>query len=480
MDNRETRVENPCQGQFLRAGSQQELPFKENRAAFAWMMTMFLILGFTICPVSTSSASDSGDRNSSYKEEGNASPSSGFDFRWKDGLGLGYHYKDIFNVELGGQFLFDGGYIGANQALSVPFATLQGWNLVLRSAKVKLVGEFYQAIEAKIEYDFSSQEDVGIHPKFQDVWIASVKPIPVLGYVTAGNMKEPFSLERLTGNADTTFMSRSLPATAFSPSYNLGVEFENTAVEDRMTWAAGGYWNTQGLNKVSGGGNPQDQISTANGYSLAARVTGLPWYEEEGRRLLHLGISYNFRARNGAKEGAEEKFNTRPESYLTGDKLVNTGDIATTRTNVINGELAWVWGPFSLQGEYYQAFLNAQGNPAFWGFYVYGTLGLTGEHREYSTSKGILGSIMPRKKFGPFKGGWGAWELAARYSYIDLNSNGISGGKEGDLTLGLNWYLNPNIRLMFNYVNASVNDRANPTVDQGQASIYQARFQIAF
>ena len=171
----------------------------------------------------------------------------------------------------------------------------------------------------------------------------------------------------------------------------------------------------------------------------------------------------------GTKTAQRRDFSARPESYLTDDKLADTGDIATTRTNLINGELAWVWGPFSLQGEYYQAFLNDTGNPSFWGFYAYGSLCLTGENRKYDTSDGAFESITPRRNFDPFQGGWGAWELAARYSYIDLNSNGINGGKEGNLTLGLNWYLNPNVRLMFNYINASVNDRTNPTVDQGRA-----------
>jgi phosphate-selective porin OprO and OprP len=412
--------------------------------------------------------------------EGDAQPAAGVDFSWKEGLHLGYHYKDIFDLQLGGQFQVDGGTIDANQVLENAYPTLQGWNGVLRSAKAKLVATFYQTVEVKIEYEFADQEDVGIQPQFQDVWIASKKKIPLFGYITAGTMKEPFSLETLTGSEEITFMERSLPTVAFSPSYNLGFKLNNTVLNDRMTWGLGGYWNTQHLNNVYSGGDPENQFSTANGYNLAARVTGLPWYEEEGRRLLHLGMSYNFRARNAAKESAEEEFSSRPESYLTGDKLVDTGNVATTRTHLVNGELAWVWGSFSLQGEYYQAFLNGSGNPRFWGFYTYGTLCLTGEDREYNTSEGVLRSITPRRNFDPFRGGWGAWEIAARYSYIDLNSSGINGGKEGNLTLGLNWYLNPNLRLMFNYICAFVEDGANPAVDRGRASIYQGRLQIAF
>ena len=245
----------------------------------------------------------------------------------------------------------------------------------------------------------------------------------------------------------------------------------------RVTWAVGGFYNTGDLNNVYGGGDPQDKWSTANGYSLAVRVTGLPWYEGEGKGLLHLGVSYNFRARNVNEDGAEEKFSSRPESYLTKDKFVDTGNIPATRSNLIGGEFAWVTGPFSVQGEYFRAFLNAEGNPDFWGYYVYGSFSLTGEHRSYETADGAFAAIKPKRSLNPLQGGWGAWELAARYSYINLNSHGVNGGKENNFTAGLNWYLSPNLRLVLNYIRANV---TNPNVDNGRANIYQSRFQISF
>jgi phosphate-selective porin OprO/OprP len=82
--------------------------------------------------------------------------------------------------------------------------------------------------------------------------------------------------------------------------------------------------------------------------------------------------------------------------------------------------------------------------------------------------------------FRPLKGGWGALELGLRYSYVDLNDEGIKGGKESNLTAGLNWYLSPNFRFMFNYIRARVKDRKIPPVDSGRADIFQARFQIAY
>ena len=428
-------------------------------------------------------SSSTPDTASSDAQKGGAeskSPS-GVEFCWEEGLYLGYRYRDIFNLEFGGRLLVDGGYIGTNQALGNSYPTAQGWNDVLRSARVSLVATFYKTIQAKIEYDFSGEDDVNIHPKFQDLWVASKRKIPFLGYITVGNMKEPFSLEELTGKDTTTFMERSLPTKAFSPAYNFGSKLNNTALDERITWAAGIYWNTQGLNNVYSEGDLKDQFNTANGYSLAARITGLPWYEEEGRRLFHLGVSYNFRARNLNENGAEERFSTRPESYLIDERLVDTGNISATRSNLINGELAWVWGPFSLQGEYFHAFTNGQGNPNFWGYYIYGSFFLTGEHRSYNTRNGIFTTIKPKQNFNPLKRGWGAWEIGARVSYLDLNNANIKGGKELDFTAGLNWYLNPNIRLMFNYIRAHVEDRnTSPSIGNGYANIFQTRLQFAF
>ena len=72
----------------------------------------------------------------------------------------------------------------------------------------------------------------------------------------------------------------------------------------------------------------------------------------------------------------------------------------------------------------------------------------------------------------------GSWEIGFRYSYIDLNdsSAGVMGGVETNYTVGLNWYWNQNMRLMFNYTRADAEDR--PSLPNGIANIFQARFQL--
>jgi phosphate-selective porin OprO and OprP len=147
-------------------------------------------------------------------------------------------------------------------------------------------------------------------------------------------------------------------------------------------------------------------------------------------------------------------------------------------------------------------------DPSFGGYYLQGSWLLTGESRRYNAATGSFQN--PRAK-SPFAhdAGWGAFELAARFSHTDLNFNegnsgsapmagAIRGGEQDVFALGLNWYLNPNIKVLLNYLMIDV-DRLNPAgpgnatpfgagvatppigVDVGQdLDVYALRTQFSF
>jgi phosphate-selective porin OprO/OprP len=152
-------------------------------------------------------------------------------------------------------------------------------------------------------------------------------------------------------------------------------------------------------------------------------------------------------------------------------------------------EGAWVYGPLSVQAEYFNVWVPRSriGTAYLNGAYVYVSYFLTGEHRPYDRKKGVFDRVRPFTNFFRVRAsdgvqtGWGAWEVAYRYSCIDLVDlgAGVNGGIADDHTLGLNWYLNPYTRLMFNYVLAKSTDRygIDPITDM---STFQIRAQIDF
>lgn len=394
-------------------------------------------------------------------------------------VGFHYYFKDGFRTEspdgrlkikIGGEARLDGGYLGANETLKRSFSDFPGWKGNFRELKVRLSGTFLENWKFQLDMDFANVRQV------KDIWVSYGK-IPFLGTAKIGHMKEPYSLEGVESNANRTFMEIALPVEAFSPGRNIGIMCQNTALDDRLTWAAGYFLLTGSFSDVA---QASDYLSNAFGTAASFRVTGLPRYEDDGKNLLHLGFSYSHQFRNDTREDSQLKVRAHPESRLTEDTFVNTGQFYTEAADLFGYEAALVRGPLSVQGELFQQFADAEsvGDPGFWGFYVYGSYFLTGEHRPYDRSKGIFKGVIPTNVFHFTQGGWGALEAALRFSYVDLNSRSIQGGEEANITAGLNWYLDGNTRVMFNYVHARVMDRNEPPIDGGIANIFQVRFQF--
>ena len=403
-------------------------------------------------------------------ENGVKGPIGHWHYYWKDGFRLDSREKNLgmkFNLSIMG----DGGYINADDDLNRAFPDLEGSSLVLRELMVTMVGHLYDFADYKLQVDFANVRDI------KDEWIR-FKNIPLIGHFTVGHIKEPFSLEELTSLSAITFMERALPTLAFTPGRNMGITRQSPAFDQRMTWAVGAFLNTGSFGTV---GDSSDQLSEANGWDFTGRITGLPHYEDRGRRLLHLGLSYTHQVRGDAISDAQVEFRARPESRLTDDRLVDTGEFSTNWQGMISPELAMVSGPFSFQGETCLTYVDRDtgGNPWFWGFYLFGSYFLTGENRNYETSKAVFSQVKPNRNFHFGGEGWGALELALRFSYLDLNDAGINGGREHNITAGLNWYLTPDTRFMFNCIRARVKDRDTPpSVDNGLSHIFQLRFQM--
>ena len=373
---------------------------------------------------------------------------------------------EAFKLRIGGRIQADYGWFDEDSRLQLirdpntgairPVDLEDGAEI--RRLWLTLTGSLYDA------YDYSFQvalEDGDVD--LRDLYLA-MRDVPPGGRLRVGHYKEPFSLEAITSSNSITFLERSL-AFALVPFRNVGVMAEGTAFDERVSYAAGIFRDSDDGGDANAEGN----------YGLTGRITALPWYEEDGRRLWHVGASGSYRSVND-----DFRFRTRPEIHLTSTRFLDTGFFPVDNLTLTGLESALVLGPVSLQGEYNRADLDSPrfGDLDFDGYYVQGSWVLTGENRRYRTSNGTLGGVRPRNNFG-WRGserGPGAWELAARYSTLDLDDGLIRGGTEDNWTIGLNWYLNPSIRLMFNYVRGEV---SNDLYD-GDLEGFQGRFQIGF
>ncbi len=374
------------------------------------------------------------------------------DFRvfWKEGLRFETPNKD-FSLKIGGRIYNDWGWMKEDSGVESSSIGDLADGTEFRTARMYMSGSIYENIDYKLQFDFAKTDN-----EFKDVYFG-IRDFP-FGYLKMGHFKEPFGLEELTSSRFITFMERSL-ANAFVPGRNTGFMLSSTALNNRATWAAGIFRQTG-----KWGGE-----SSEGGYNLTGRVTALPLYEDEGANLLHVGAAYSLRNPKDTVQYA-----TEPEANLAPD-FVDSTALTANRAGVLGLECAWIDGPFSLQGEYMYADVEGKGgasSPNFDGFYIQGSYFLTGEHRKYKTSSGAFDRVKPKENFR-FGGGPGAWEAAVRYSSIDLDDNGVSGGELKDVTVGLNWYLNPNTRIMWDYIRADLDN-------VGDANLFLMRFQVDF
>lgn len=360
-----------------------------------------------------------------------------------------------FKLQVGGRIMVDAAsYDEDNVELD------GGDGTEFRRARLFVAGTMFHDWDWKAQYDFAGNE-----AEIKDAYIRYTGFEPAT--ITVGQFKQPFSLEELTSSKYITFMERALPTVAFATSRRIGLGTNSAG--NNWTWAASLYGREEG-----------DDTSGDEGYGVGARLTWAPWNEKT--KVLHFGGSAAWED----PEDNDVRFRSRPESHITSTRMVDTGDFPNPDNFTKYGiEAATVLGPFSLQGEYMQ--VQAQDNtpglsdPDFDGGYIYGSWFLTGESRNYKN--GAFGRVSPKHPLG--KGGIGAWELALRYSTIDLDDGSFNGGDEDNITVGVNWYVNKYVRFMANYIMTDTDPTSQAIqTDQGvfedELDVFQVRAQIDF
>ncbi|MBW2667787.1 MAG: hypothetical protein JRE13_15985 [Deltaproteobacteria bacterium] len=373
--------------------------------------------------------------------------------------GVLVEWDEWATLSFGGLFQGDWGYIEKNA-----FATPEGWDGQVRRARFDVDGLIADYFLFRFEYDVSFTRNRLAEPDvdYRDIYIG-VQNLGPLGTFRVGNMKQPYSLQHLTYAGDRVFMEEA-NSTVFTPGRSFGVMLNHHLFDQRMTWAFGGFQEV--TDHSSFFGNKGD-------WDVALRLTGLPYYREEGRKLIHIGMAYVHSFRD---DDATETYRQRPEANLA-DSLPSMGPFSTNAQDTFGTELAANYGPFQFQLETSMVWQSRRGGGMTHtkAAYVQTGVFLTGEHRPYDSENGIFTRVRPKNPVAFSGGGWGAWQLSLRASYLDINTNVDSddprGETYGEFGVSLNWYLRSSVRLDTNYLYLT---------GHGGSSLFMMRAQIEF
>lgn len=395
------------------------------------------------------------------------------------------------SIYLTGRLHFDvGDYVDYQPASK--FAAVQNLNsgVNVRRARLGVTGKFAGDWAYTLIYDFGGSSD-GFPPlpgapasaieaayvTYNGLNKGSVPLAFDLGY-----MDTPFTLDEATSSNDIMFMERASIQTVATGIFanDFRSAFGVRSNDDR-------YWAGAYLTGPASGA-PHHTGEQLGAFGRASyQVLQAPEYS------LHVGADVGGLIKpptgtvGGITDVSSITLSDRPELRIDPTAILSTGLLGTaanpvTGAMVYGVEAAAGWRNLFLQGEYYHIDLDRRGlsSNGFDGAYVEGSWTITGEHRKYIPAAGAYSGIVPDRPFEPWADnyGTGAWELAFRYSTIDLNSNfvpgivpaatsnAVGGGVQTVYALGVNWYVNTNMRFMFDFLHGEI-DKHFSTVAGG-------------
>ena len=411
-----------------------------------------------------------------------------------------------------------GGYdYHPNSAATSPQKLDDGENL--RRARIGLIGKFFSDWNYALVYDFGGSSDgfdstgsigatpgtagtpVGFLPGgavsgVENAYLSytGIKPFGGKLAIEGGIMDLLYTLDESTSSNDVVFMERA----------SSGIIAQNIAAGDFRS-AAGARWYNDRLwigayatGPATGAIHSASSLNpngTSEQFGAMARVAGQ--IVSGNDYSFHLGGEGEWLIRPPRDEitGTQTlTLSDRPELRIDPTALISTGALAgVSGANVYSVEAAGTYGPLYVQGEYFWYDVQRNALPGltdvkFDGGYVEASYVLTGESRKYNPGNASYGGIAPLHPLSLTENGWGAWEIAGRVSTMNLNNqlataNGVAGGQQTIYTAALNWYVNRNVRFMFDYLYGNVAKQISPT-NAGDAgskfSAFAMRTQVAF
>jgi phosphate-selective porin OprO/OprP len=359
-----------------------------------------------------------------------------------------------FTLKIGGRVQADYGFVNNNK-------TRLGSGQEMRRMRFDISGTIYKDWAYMLSYDFASSPD-----EIKNAYISYI------GFkdteLTVGYFKEPFSLEYQTSNKALEFQERSMLNDSFDPPKRMGIgAFRHSKLGDGEYTASVGLFGQTVPSDTEDGGD--------SGVGAAGRVTWAPIHTDD--RLFHIGLDGEWR-----KPGDGEVFDlsAHPNDHMA-DSLIDTDTIpGVDKQTKFGAELAAVYGPLAVQGQYTTQKLKRSnnilngGDLSFDGWYVQGSYFLTdGDSRAAFYENGSYGTVKPKGKYG-------AWQLGLRYDTQNLNDGDFNGGQETNMTAALNWYVNKYLRFSMNYVKVLKLDRPGNIHNDDKPDIVVARVWLGW
>jgi phosphate-selective porin OprO/OprP len=345
--------------------------------------------------------------------------------------------------------------------------------------KAILWGDWY----AEVDVDFSEEATA-----LKDAYVRYDALFDRQAYVRVGNFRTPFGLEENTSSRYIMFMERSQGTDPFVPGRRMGAEVAYWG--DMFRIAAGAFGPDVEDFETNTDDQIEDEQSDMN-LNFAARATVAPIMDDN--MVVHVGGAYAMMKPTftDMDDVGEVRFRSRNETHVSNLKFASTGKMKDAESySVFGGELAFVMDRLMVQGEYMGATVtmceddarDESCDPSFSGMYGFVSYFLTDDTHPYSAKLGEFTGVQPTGKMG-------AAELTARYSMLNLTDEDadIMGGESTAITVGANWYPNPNLKFMVNYTIVDNDENCDADgdfiVDEEDGfdyNILQLRVQVAF
>lgn len=397
-----------------------------------------------------------------------------------------------FELAFRGRFQFDAGTFFQDGGL--PASVTTGRDLhngsYFRRAQIGIEGQVFRDFDYEFVFDFGSSAT----ERAGQIYLMRLAYTGIPNVlINAGAIQPKFTIDDSTSSADLTFMERSsIVNTILDP---FGGSDSRRGIEVRYQREGA---LTRGDNLLVTTAFTGDRIAETKADDEGTQLLGRLAYR------FYSDMKSNFQIGGSAARIINDpdsamRIGDRPESRVDGTRLVGFGfgglpaAVPAKSAWLFGMEAAMNYGPLTVQGEYFHYTLERTNSvlrdPSFDGWYVQGSYLLTGESRPYVAGSAAFGSPSPLRPFGPGSPAGGAWELKARYSVNNLDAyifepdpaNRVRGGEQRIISTGINWYLNRNVRWLFDYSFVDVDRLDAAGLPAGQDfNILAGRMQFSF